>query len=114
VEEILSSDDRVCRGAFRHVGDSNIAKITSPVLLISGDNDGLDKVELMKTYQLFGGGVAADLAPMPKSHLAIVPSQSHVEPDDADENDIGVYGWVFEVVMPGEQRRRVLYRETLR
>lgn len=60
------------------MGDANIAKITSPVLLISGDNDGLDKVELMKTYQLFGGGVSADLAPMPKSHLAIVPSQSHV------------------------------------
>jgi pimeloyl-ACP methyl ester carboxylesterase len=59
-------------------GDSNIAKITSPVLLISGDNDGLDKIELMKTYQLLGGGVAADLAPMPKSHLAIVPSQGHV------------------------------------
>jgi pimeloyl-ACP methyl ester carboxylesterase len=60
------------------VGDANVAKITSPVLLISGDNDGLDKVELMKTYQLLGGGVAADLSPMPKSHLAIVPSQSHV------------------------------------
>lgn len=61
-----------------NVGDSNIAKITSPVLIISGDNDGLDKVELMKTYQLLGGGVSADLSPMPKSHLAIVPSQGHV------------------------------------
>jgi pimeloyl-ACP methyl ester carboxylesterase len=60
------------------MGDNNIAKITSPVLLISGDNDGLDKVELMKTYQLLGGGVSADMSPMPKSHLAIVPSQSHV------------------------------------
>ncbi|HWD86795.1 MAG TPA: alpha/beta hydrolase [Mucilaginibacter sp.] len=60
------------------MGDANVAKITSPVLIISGDNDGLDKVELMKTYQLLGGGVSADLAPMPKSHLAIVPSQSHV------------------------------------
>ncbi len=60
------------------MGDSNIAKITSPVLLISGDNDGLDKVELMKTYQLLGGGVSADLGLMPKSHLAIVPSQGHV------------------------------------
>jgi pimeloyl-ACP methyl ester carboxylesterase len=59
-------------------GDSNIAKITSPVLIIAGDNDGLDKVELMKTYQLLGGGVAADLTPMPKSHVAIVPSQGHV------------------------------------
>ena len=61
-----------------NVGDSNIAKISAPVLIISGDNDGLDKIELAKTYQLFGGGVSADLGPMPKSHLAIVPSQGHV------------------------------------
>jgi pimeloyl-ACP methyl ester carboxylesterase len=60
------------------LGDSNIAKISAPVLIISGDNDGTDKVELMKTYQLLGGGVSADLGPMPKSHLAIVPSQGHV------------------------------------
>src|SRR5436190_20423016 len=59
-------------------GDSNIAKITIPVLLISGDNDGLDKIELMKTYQLLGGGLSADLGSMPKSQLAIVPSQGHV------------------------------------
>ena len=59
-------------------GDSNIAKITAPVLIIAGDNDGTNKIELMKTYQLLGGGVAADLQPMPKSHLAIVPAQSHV------------------------------------
>jgi pimeloyl-ACP methyl ester carboxylesterase len=61
-----------------NVGDSNIAKIAAPVLIISGDNDGLDKIELMKTYQLLGGGVTADLQPMPKSHLAVVPSQGHV------------------------------------
>ena len=61
-----------------NVGDSNIAKIAAPVLIISGDNDGTDKVELMKTYQLLGGGVAADLQLMPESQLAIVPSQGHV------------------------------------
>ncbi len=60
------------------LGDANISKIAAPVLIISGDNDGLDKIELMKTYKLLGGGVAADLAPMPKSQLAIVPSQGHV------------------------------------
>jgi pimeloyl-ACP methyl ester carboxylesterase len=59
-------------------GDANIAKIAAPVLIISGDNDGTDKIELMKTYQLLGGGVSADLEPMPKSRLAIVPSQGHV------------------------------------
>src|SRR6188472_385347 len=61
-----------------NVGDSNIAKIASPVLIISGDNDGTDKIELIKTYQLLGGGVTADMQPMPKSQLAIVPSQGHV------------------------------------
>ena len=60
------------------VGDSNIAKISAPVLIISGDNDGTDKIELIKTYQLLGGAVSADLQPMPKSQLAIVPSQGHV------------------------------------
>jgi pimeloyl-ACP methyl ester carboxylesterase len=60
------------------IGDTNISKITAPVLIISGDNDGLDKVELMKTYQLLGGGVSADLQPMPKAQLAIVPAQTHV------------------------------------
>ena len=65
-------------GTSFDMGDSNIAKLPMPVLIISGDNDGLDKVELMKTYQLLGGGVSADLGPMPKSHLAIVPSQGHV------------------------------------
>jgi pimeloyl-ACP methyl ester carboxylesterase len=59
-------------------GDSNISKISAPVLIISGDNDGLDKIELIKTYKLLGGGVAADMGPMPASQLAIVPGQSHV------------------------------------
>ncbi|MEV4886979.1 alpha/beta hydrolase [Chitinophaga ginsengisegetis] len=61
-----------------NMGDANIAKISSPVLLISGDNDGLDKIELIKTYQLLGGAICADFGVMPKSQLAIVPSQSHV------------------------------------
>lgn len=59
-------------------GDDNIAKIKAPVLIIAGDNDGLDKVELAKTYKLLGGGVIADMGPMPKSQLAIVPGQGHV------------------------------------
>ncbi|OQP61928.1 alpha/beta hydrolase [Niastella vici] len=59
-------------------GDSNISKISAPVLIISGDNDGLDKIELIKTYKLLGGAVCADFGAMPKSQLAIVPSQGHV------------------------------------
>ncbi len=60
------------------LGDANIAKISSPVLIIAGDNDGLDKIELIKTYQLLGGLVVGDFGKMPKSQLAIIPGQSHV------------------------------------
>ncbi|WP_293310098.1 alpha/beta fold hydrolase [Pedobacter sp. UBA5917] len=60
------------------LGEANIAKITSPVLIIAGDNDGLDKIELAKTYQLLGGGKVADFGVMPKSQLAIVSGQGHV------------------------------------
>jgi len=59
-------------------GDANIAKIAAPVLIISGDNDGLDKIALVKTYQLLGGGVPGDFGNMPASQLAIVPGQGHV------------------------------------
>ncbi len=61
-----------------NMGDENIAKLTVPVLIISGDNDGMDKVELAKTYKLLGGGIAAGMQPMPASRLAIVPNQDHV------------------------------------
>lgn len=58
-------------------GNASISTITAPVI-ISGDNDGLYKIELVKTYKLLGGGVTADMRPMLKSQLAIVLSQSHV------------------------------------
>ncbi len=61
-----------------NLGDANIAKITAPVLIISGDNDGLDKLELIKTYQLLGGNVVLDFGVTPKSQLAIVPGQGHM------------------------------------
>lgn len=60
------------------LGDTNIAQISAAVLIIAGDNDGLDKIELIKTYQLLGGELCSDLGAMPKSQLAIVPGQGHV------------------------------------
>lgn len=60
------------------LGDDNIAKIAAPVLLIAGDTDGMDKIELIKTYQLLGGDAIRDFGVAPKSQLAIVPGQGHV------------------------------------
>lgn len=60
------------------LGDDNISRIKAPVLIIAGDNDGLDKIELVKTYQLLGGSVTADFGAKAKSQLAIVPGQGHI------------------------------------
>ncbi|MET0462285.1 MAG: alpha/beta hydrolase [Chitinophagaceae bacterium] len=73
VQQMLSN-----AGETFNMGDSNIAKINAPVLLIAGDNDGLNKIELAKTYKLLGGDVIGDFTGIPRSQLAIVPAQTHV------------------------------------
>ncbi len=60
------------------LGKENIANIKSPVLIISGDNDGVDLDHLAEMYRLVGGAVFADMVGLPKSRLAIIPGQSHV------------------------------------
>lgn len=60
-----------------NLGDENIKNLKMPVLLIAGDNDGIDKPTLFQTYKALGGGVFADMAGFPKSQLAILPGQSH-------------------------------------
>lgn len=61
-----------------NLGDDKIKNIKSPTLLISGDNDGIDKEILIQTYKQLGGTTFSDMTGVPKSHLAIVPGQGHV------------------------------------
>lgn len=61
-----------------NLGDEKIKSIKAPVLLIAGDNDGIDKTILTDTYKLLGGGVFGDMAGVPKSQLAIIPGTTHV------------------------------------
>lgn len=61
-----------------NVGEEKIKAIKSPVLLISGDNDGIDLNHLATAYRLLGGGVMGDIAGLPRSQLAILPGKTHV------------------------------------
>jgi pimeloyl-ACP methyl ester carboxylesterase len=61
-----------------NLGDDKIKNIKSPTLLISGDNDGVDKAILMHTYKALGGLTFSDMTGIPKSQLAIVPGTGHV------------------------------------
>ena len=60
------------------LGANNIKAINSPVLLIAGDNDGVDLNHVAEMYRLFNGGVFGDIAGLPKSQLAILPGMTHV------------------------------------
>lgn len=60
------------------LGADNVKAIKSPVLMITGDNDGLDLNQVADMYKLLGGSVNGDMAGIPKSRLAIIPGKSHV------------------------------------
>lgn len=61
-----------------NLGEDKIKAIKSPVLLIMGDNDGVDMEHKAAFYKLLGGDVSGDMAGLPKSQLAIVPGTTHV------------------------------------
>lgn len=60
------------------LGVNRVKTISCPVLLVSGDNDGIDLDHLVETYRLLGGGTFGDMSGVPKSHLAILPGTTHV------------------------------------
>ncbi|RYD87800.1 MAG: alpha/beta hydrolase, partial [Sphingobacteriales bacterium] len=60
------------------LGAANIKNIKAPVLLLMGDNDGVDLNHTVEMYRLLGGGIFADMHGLPKSQLAIMPGKGHV------------------------------------
>lgn len=60
------------------LGIENVKKIKKPILIIKGDNDGVELEHIAEIYKAFGGGVSGDMAGLPKSQLAIIPATTHV------------------------------------
>lgn len=60
------------------VGIDKIRQLKMPVLIINGDNDGVEFEHTAELYRAFGGGVMADVMAAPKSQYAILPGKSHV------------------------------------
>lgn len=61
-----------------NLGEEKIKAIKSPVLLVMGDNDGVDIAHKAEMYRLLGGNVFGDIAGLPRSQLAIIPGTTHV------------------------------------
>ena len=60
------------------LGADNVSALTCPVLIIKGDNDGVDLAHTTEMYRLLGGDRFGDMAGLPKSRLAILPGTTHV------------------------------------
>lgn len=55
-----------------------LAAIGRPALLVIGDSDIVRPEHAVDMFRLFGGGVAGDVAGLPKSRLAVLPGTTHV------------------------------------
>lgn len=55
-----------------------ISGITAPTLLVFGDSDIIRPEHAVEMFRLLGGGVAGDIAGLPKSRLAILPGTTHM------------------------------------
>jgi len=55
-----------------------IQAIKAPTLLIIGDSDIVRPEHAVELFRLLGGGVAGDLAGLPRSQLAVLPGTTHV------------------------------------
>lgn len=60
------------------LGAENVKALKCPVLIIKGDNDGVELNHVAEMYTLLGGGVFGDMTGLPKSQLAILPGMTHV------------------------------------
>ena len=52
--------------------------MTCPVLIIKGDNDGVELTHIAEMYKLLGGDRMGDTAGLPRSRLAVLPAMTHV------------------------------------
>jgi len=55
-----------------------IKSIRSPVLIISGDGDGVLPEHSLEIFRLLGGRMMPEFSPAPKTQLAMLPGTSHI------------------------------------
>jgi len=64
--------------SWRGLSDDQVRSIKAPTMLIVGDADVVRPEHVVKMFRLLGGGVAGDLAGLPRSRLAVLPGTTHV------------------------------------
>ncbi len=86
----------------------DIRGIAAPTLLIVGDSDAIRLEHAVELFRLLGGGVMGDLAGLPKSQLAVLPSTTHFVPPGSGVLDraawlLSIIGEFLDAPMPEGQ-----------
>jgi pimeloyl-ACP methyl ester carboxylesterase len=55
-----------------------VRAVTAPTLLVYGDSDIIRPEHAVEMFRLLGGGVAGDMAGLPRARLAILPGTTHI------------------------------------
>lgn len=63
---------------WRGLSEDQVRSIKAPTMLVVGDADVVRPEHVVKMFRLLGGGVAGDLAGLPRSRLAVLPGTTHV------------------------------------
>jgi len=58
---------------------ADVAKMTTPTLIVAGDSDMLSPIHVVEMFELLGGGVAGGLVEPSASQIAILPNTNHFE-----------------------------------
>lgn len=77
-----------------------IRSIEVPTLVIIGDSDIVRPEHAVEMFRLLGGGVAGDLAGLPRSQLAVLPGTTHVTLVDRSDWLISMITEFIDAPMP--------------
>lgn len=57
---------------------AQVAQLTTPILIMVGDSDGIRLTHAVEMYGLFGGGKSdSGMSPYPRARLAVLPATTH-------------------------------------
>jgi pimeloyl-ACP methyl ester carboxylesterase len=78
--------------------DDEVRAMTTPMLIVSGDADGVRADHSVQLFKLRGGGAMGDLSGLPESQLAILPGTTHFVPPGSGMLDRAE--WLLAMIPP--------------
>jgi len=87
-------------GAFKGFLPEAVRSIKAPTLIIIGDSDVIRPEHAVQMFRLLGGGVAGDVAGLPRSQLAVLPGTTHLTLADRADWLVSMTGEFLDAPMP--------------